>query len=92
MFGTSRDRPDMLGNLTRRLLAPLEAQVGTPDYGWHSLRHYAISSWLASGVDLKTAQYWAGHATLALTMDTYAHLIPRQDDHARIAVAEALLG
>jgi integrase len=66
--------------------------VGIPRYGWHSLRHYAVSTWLASGIDLKTAQSWAGHATLALTLDTYGHLIPRTDDHARIAAAEALLG
>ena len=88
VFGTASDRPDMLGNLQRRLLTPLCAAAGAPRYSWHSLRHYAISSWLASGIDLKTAQHWAGHATLALTLDTYGHLIPRTDDHARIAAAE----
>jgi integrase len=82
----------MLNNLTRRLLQPLEAQAGVPSYGLHSLRHYAISSWLASGVDLKTTQNWAGHATLTLTIDLYGHMIPRTDDHARIAAAERLLG
>jgi integrase len=91
VFGTASDKPDMLGNLQRRLLSPLCAAAGTPSYGWHALRHYAISTWLASGIDLKTAQHWAGHATLALTLDTYGHLIPRADDHARIAAAEALL-
>jgi integrase len=60
-------------------------------YTWHSLRHYAISSWLAAGIDLKTTQHWAGHATLAMTLDTYAHLIPRTDDHDRIATAERAL-
>lgn len=114
VFGTASDRPDMLSNLQRRLLAPLQVRAsivepvidgagksvldenGKPKmqakYAWHALRHYAISSWLASGVDLKTAQTWAGHATLALTLDTYGHLIPRTDDHARIAAAEGLLG
>ena len=47
--------------------------------------------WLASGIDLKTVQHWAGHATLALTLDTYGHLIPRADDHQRIAAAERAL-
>ena len=115
VFGTASDRPDMLGNLQRRVLSPLEERAGivapvlddngspvlddagkpvlAAKYSWHSLRHYAISSWLASGIDLKTAQHWAGHATLALTLDTYGHMIPRHDDHQRIAVAErALLG
>jgi integrase len=61
--------------------------------GIHSLRHYAISSWLAAGLDLKLCQRWAGHATLALTLDTYGHFIPRRDEHAMMAAAErALLG
>jgi integrase len=60
-------------------------------YTWHALRHYAISSWLAARIDLKTVQAWAGHATLAMTLDTYGHLIPRDDDHDRIATAERAL-
>jgi integrase len=56
------------------------------------LRHYAISAWLASRIDPKTVQHWSGHATLALVLDTYGHTIPRDDDHARIAAAETLLG
>jgi integrase len=92
VFGTAADKPDVLGNLQRRLLSPLEARAGIRRYGWHALRHYAISAWLAAGIDPKTAQHWAGHATLALTLDTYGHMIPRVDDHARIAAAERGLG
>jgi integrase len=91
VFGTASDRPDMLGNLQNRLLTPLCAAAGVPRYTWHGLRHYAISSWLAARIDLKTVQAWAGHATLAMTLDTYGHLIPRDDDHQRIAAAESLL-
>ena len=59
----------------------------------HALRHYAVSSWLAAGIDLKLAQRWAGHATLALTLDTYGHLIPRKDGHEIMrAVASDLFG
>jgi integrase len=89
LFGTATERPDMLGNLQDRLLTPLCAAAGVPRYTWHALRHYAISSWLAARIDLKTVQHWAGHATLAMTLDTYGHLIPRDDDHQRIALAEA---
>jgi integrase len=93
VFGTASDKPDMLGDLQRRLLMPLTAKAGVPRYSWHSLRHYAVSAWLASGIDPKTAQHWAGHSTLTLTLDTYGHMIPRTDDHQRIAAAElALLG
>jgi integrase len=91
LFGTGTDRPDMRNNLQRRLLTPLCALAGVPRYTWHGLRHYAISSWLAAHIDLKTVQAWAGHATLAMTLDTYGHLIPRDDDHQRIAAAERAL-
>jgi integrase len=91
LLGTASDRPDMLNNLQRRLLDPLCRATGVPRYTWHSLRHYAISSWLASGIDLKTVQHWAGHATLTMTLNVYAHLVPRADDHARIADAERAL-
>jgi integrase len=93
VFGTGHGKPDQLANLRRRLLAPLLVKAGVRFYSPHSLRHYAVSSWLASGIDPKTVQHWAGHATLALTLDTYGHMIPRPDDHQRIAAAEsALLG
>lgn len=64
-----------------------------PKYSWHAFRHYAVSAWLASGIDPKTVQNWAGHSTLTLTLNTYGHMIPRAADHARIAAAEqAALG
>jgi integrase len=91
LLGTGTDRPDSLSNLRRRFLAPTLTAAGVRHYGMHSLRHYAISSWLAAGIDLKQCQRWAGHATLALTLDTYGHLLPRRDDHQRIADAERVL-
>ena len=92
VFGTASDRPDTLVNLTNRLLIPLEKAAGVPHYGWHALRHYAISTWLKTcRGDFKKVQIWAGHGTLAMTLDTYGHLIEDADDHARIADAEAVL-
>jgi integrase len=90
VFGNAADHPYTLPHIGR-LLAPLAAQAGVKPYGLHSFRHYAISSWLAAGIDLKQCQRWAGHATLALTLDTYGHLLPRRDDHQRIADAERVL-
>ena len=60
----------------------------------HALRHFAISSWLKTcGGDFKLAQSWAGHATLALTLDLYGHLLPRRDGHQIMrAVASDLFG
>jgi hypothetical protein len=43
----------------------------------HDLRHTAASVWLASGADPKVVQRVLGHATAAMTMDLYGHVIDR---------------
>lgn len=40
----------------------------------HILRHTYITNLLLAGVDVKTAQYLAGHEHAKITMDIYAHL------------------
>ena len=37
---------------------------------------------LASGVHVKTVSQWAGHASAAFTLDTYAHVIPSMEEAA----------
>jgi integrase len=91
VFGTSTGRPDSLSNIRRGILVPTLAAAGVRWYGLHRFRHYAISSWLAAGIDLKRCQRWAGHATLALTLDTYGHFIPLRDEHQQLADAERSL-
>jgi integrase len=88
VFGTARDKPDTLGNLTKRMLAPLERTAGVPHYGWHGLRHHRISSWLKAGLDPKHVQTLAGHAGLTMTMNVYGHFLPTDDADQRVAAAE----
>jgi integrase len=59
--------------------------------GLHCLRHYAVSSWLKTcNGDFKAVQERAGHATLALTIDTYGHLLSKDGEGDQIAAAEKL--
>lgn len=65
--------------------------------GLHALRHF-FASWSINskardgrGMNPKEVQDVLGHATLALTMDTYGHLFPATDDAAAMAAAEAAL-
>ncbi len=91
VFGTGSDRPDGLPNLQRRVVEPLLAKTGVKHYGLHAFRHFAISSWLKTcGGDFKAVQVRAGHATLALTLDTYGHLLDANDGD-QIAAAERLV-
>jgi integrase len=72
--------------------------IMAPKYtGLHCLRHW-FASWCINrkedgGLALppKVVQDRLGHATIALTMDRYGHLFPREDDGSELAAAEAFV-
>jgi len=73
--------------------------VTAPKYtGLHALRHF-YASWCINprdrgglGLMPKVVQELLGHSTLAMTMDTYGHLFPRDDDaDKQLAAAERAL-
>ena len=43
---------------------------------FHSLRHTAASLLLAQGIHPRVVMEMLGHSTIALTMNTYSHVIP----------------
>ena len=51
--------------------------IGRPTLRHHDLRHTAASIWLVAGADPKVVQRVLGHASAAMTMDLYGHLIDR---------------
>ena len=68
--------------------------------GLHALRHF-YASWCINPIDrggqglqAKVVQQLLGHSSIVMTMDTYGHLFPADEDaHKRLAAAEsALLG
>jgi integrase len=91
VFSGERGQYRRQGNDRRRLLQPLyekcEGIMPTADHlvggklGFHMLRHYGISAWINAGLNAKTVSTFAGHASIAITMDRYGHLFP-SDDHA----------
>ncbi|RZS82071.1 site-specific recombinase XerD [Phyllobacterium myrsinacearum] len=65
--------------------------------GFHAIRHF-YASWCINrredgGLSLppKMVQERLGHSSITLTMDTYGHLFPRNDDAAELAAAELAL-
>lgn len=68
--------------------------VLAPKYsGLHCLRHW-FASWCINrredgglGLPPKVVQERMGHSTIAMTMDTYGHLFPRDDDGSELAAA-----
>ena len=49
-------------------------KMGLPEIRFHDLRHTYATISLQNGVDIKTVSSNLGHATVAFTMDRYAHV------------------
>jgi integrase len=78
------------GSAQRR--AGLVDEAGKPLYSVHALRHFAASMFIATGWPPKRVQQLLGHATLAMTTDTYTDLWPNpEDDQERLAAAQRLM-
>ena len=61
-----------------------------PRIRFHDLRHSHATHLLASGVHPKIAQERLGHATVAITLDLYSHVLPGMQADAASRVDEAL--
>jgi len=55
--------------------AAATAAIGRRGFRVHDLRHTAASVWLGAGADPKVVQRVLGHATAAMTMDLYGHMM-----------------
>lgn len=56
------------------------------DVRFHDLRHHFASLLISSGCSVKAVQLALGHASAKVTLDTYSHLWPTDDDRIRQAV------
>ncbi len=62
-------------NFLRRHWAPLLARVGLEGTRFHDLRHTCASLLLSAGVHPRVVQERLGHATIAVTLGTYSHVL-----------------
>ena len=80
-------------NLRNRSFKPLLrwafGEAG-PDICFHDLRHTCATLLLSQGTHPKLVQELLGHATIAMTLDTYSHVIPGMSDHTARAMQDAL--
>ncbi len=58
----------------------------------HALRHTFASTLISSGVSIKTAQRLLGHANIQMTLQTYAHMLPGDDDGVAAALSSRVFG
>lgn len=91
VFCTTIGTPLTSSNLHGRSFKPLLKKAGLPEIRFHDLRHTTASLLLREGEHPKVVQDLLGHSTIALTMDTYSHVM---DGMRRSAARkmESLLG
>jgi integrase len=56
----------------------------------HDLRHFAASALISGGASVKQVQAFLGHASAVITLRTYAHLFPGDEDRTRTVLDAAL--
>jgi integrase len=74
IFTSPRGTPLDARNVSRVFAADCE-RVGLPHMRLHDLRHTAASMMLGQGSTLDDVKRVLGHSSIALTSDTYAHLV-----------------
>jgi integrase len=78
--------------LIRSWFRPLLLKASLPPIRIHDLRHSYASIALARGVHPKVVQEALGHATIAVTLDLYSHVVPSLQREAAREIGSALFG
>ena len=73
-----------------RTISERAAETAGVDLTAHDLRHFYASALIAGGASVKQVQERLGHATAVITLETYAHLWPGDDDRTREVIDAAL--
>jgi integrase len=59
-------------------------------FRFHDLRHTCATLLLTKNVNPKVVSEMLGHSSIAITLDTYSHVLPNMQDSAARALEEAL--
>jgi integrase len=89
IFASGVGTPVNPENLVKRSFKPLLKKAGLPKIRFHDLRHTCATLLLGRGVHPKLVQEHLGHATIAMTLDTYSHYLPSMGDQAAGAMGNA---
>ena len=72
-------------------MAPAKVAGGLDvDLSTHDLRHFFASALIVGGASVKQVQAVLGHSNAMITLRTYAHLWPGDDDRTRSVMDDAL--
>jgi integrase len=82
VFPSQVGTPMNAKNLIARSFKPLLKHSGLPDIRFHDLRHTFATLMLQNGEHPKVVQEMLGHASIAITLDTYSHVLPNMQQDA----------
>jgi integrase len=90
VFTSARGTPLDGDNMISRPFARLLEGCGLPAMRFHDLRHSCASLLLAQGVAPRVVMETLGHSRIAVTLDTYTHVLPALQREAADAMDRAL--
>ncbi len=88
VFASEVGTPLNRHNVTQRSFRPLLKRAGVPEIRFHDLRHTCATLLLGKGVHPKFVQELLGHSTIAVTLDTYSHVLPGMGNQASRAIED----
>ena len=80
VFAVDNGNPLALTNCTKHFKRVLRRAGLDTSFTLYCLRHSFATLMLQAGVNAKLISDWMGHASVAFTMDTYAHVLPPMRD------------
>jgi integrase len=80
VFPSTTGTPTNSSNLMYRSFKPTLERAGLPRIRFHDLRHTCATIRFMKGQHPKRVQELLGHASIAMTMDIYSHVIPGRGD------------
>ena len=72
--------------------ARIVSQLAVPRIRFHDLRHTHATLALNAGIHPKVVSERLGHATIAITLDTYSHVMPSLQSDVADTVAALVFG
>ena len=90
IFASEVGEPLNRHDLTLRRFKPLLKRAGLPEIRFHDLRHTCATLLLSKNVNPKIVSEMLGHATIAITLDTYSHVLPTMQESAAKAMEDIL--
>jgi integrase len=90
VFCTTAGKPLDFRNVATASFKPLLKKAGLPNIRFHDLRHTCATLLLSRGHHPKLVQELLGHASVAMTLDRYSHVLPGMGDQTAAAMEDAL--